>query len=146
MKLFIDTSVILAAAGSEKGASRYVFEHATVHGWSLLSIRYCLEEAQRNALKVGRKVPATLDESMVPKLALVPMELAFDKALVFSRSKDRPVLISALGAYADHLLTLDEGDFQEIVPSGGELIDGWRPHGESNRRLPNNRKASLSVS
>lgn len=117
MKIFIDTSVLLAAAGSEKGASRFVFEQAAIRGWTLITTRYCLEEAQRNAAKVGRKAPATLHESMVPKLALVPTELAFDKVLVFPKAKDRPVLISALGAKADYLLTMDEGDFQKVIGS-----------------------------
>jgi hypothetical protein len=58
-----------------------------------------------------------LQERMVPKLALVPTELAFDKALVFSKAKDRPVLLSALGAKSDYLLTLDEGDFQRMIGS-----------------------------
>ncbi|MGO9302388.1 MAG: PIN domain-containing protein [Candidatus Korobacteraceae bacterium] len=117
MKLFIDTSVLLAAAGSEKGASRFLFEQATVRGWALITTRYCLEEAQRNAAKVGHRVAATLHESMVPKLAFVPTELAFDKVLVFPKAKDRPVLLSALGAESDYLLTLDEGDFQKVIGS-----------------------------
>jgi hypothetical protein len=52
-----------------------------------------------------------------PLLVLVPNELALDKALVFPKAKDRPVLISAFGAEADVLLTLDEGDFQSVIGS-----------------------------
>ena len=47
----------------------------------------------------------------------MPTELAFDKALVFPKAKDRPVLLSALGAEADFLLTLDEEDFQRVIGS-----------------------------
>ena len=117
MKLFIDTSVLLAAAGSENGASCFLFEQAPIRGWVLVTTHYCLEEAQRNVAKVGRKASATLNESLLPKLVFVPTELAFDKVLVFPKAKDRPVLLSSLGAESDHLLTLDEGDFQKVIGS-----------------------------
>jgi predicted nucleic acid-binding protein len=117
VKLFVDTSVLLAAAGSEKGASRFVFDQANARGWALITARYCLEEAQRNVVRVGLKAPASFSQSVVPKLSVVPTELSFDKALVFPKAKDRPVLLSALGAEADYLLTLDEGDFQRVIGS-----------------------------
>lgn len=117
MKLFLDTSVILAAAGSAKGASRFVIDEATANRWTLLTAAYCLEEAQRNARKVGPRAPAVLRQLIVPKLSLVPTKLAFDKVLVFPKAKDRPVLLSALGAEADFLLTLDEADFQRVIGS-----------------------------
>ncbi|HKB91297.1 MAG TPA: hypothetical protein VKC60_12335 [Opitutaceae bacterium] len=117
MKLFLDTSVLFAAAGSAKGASRFVVEQAGKRGWRLLTALYCIEEAQRNARKVGVKAPAVLNQAILPLLELVPTELAFDKALIFPKAKDRPVLLSALGATADWLLTLDEEDFQKVVGS-----------------------------
>ena len=117
MRLFADTSVILAAAGSSEGASRFVFEHAKANSWSLLTAAYCVEEARRNGRKVGPEAGKNLDEIIVPCLTLVPTEVAFDKALVFPKAKDRPVLLSALGADADYLLTLDEGDFQKVIGS-----------------------------
>ncbi len=115
MKLFLDTSVLLAAAGSAKGASRFVFDHAADHGWRLLTSAYCVEETERNAHKLGPKAAPYWRASLLPDLTLVPIELAFDKALVFPKAKDRPVLLSALGAGADALLTLDEADFQKVI-------------------------------
>lgn len=117
MKLFIDTSVLLAAAGSENGASRFIFDQATDREWVLRTTHYCLEEAQRNVAKVGRKASTIFNGSLVPRLSLVPTELTFDKVLVFPKAKDRPVLLSALGAESDYLLTLDEGDFQKVIGS-----------------------------
>jgi predicted nucleic acid-binding protein len=117
VRLFIDTRVLLAAAGSENGASGFVLEQASVRGWALITNHYCLEEAQRNVAKVGRKASTTLKVLLASKLDLVPTELTFDKVLVFPRAKDRPVLLSALGAEADCLLTLDEGDFQNVIGS-----------------------------
>lgn len=115
MRLFIDTSVLLAAAGSARGAARFVIDEAHAHSWRLLTSPYCIEEALRNARKVNSKAPAVLGETIIPKLELVLTELTFDKVLVFPKAKDRPVLLSALGAKADCLLTLDEGDFQNVI-------------------------------
>lgn len=115
MRLFVDTSVLLAAAGSEKGAARFVIEEAGVYSWRLLTSAYCVEEALRNVRKVGRKAPEVFARTILPKLELVPTELTFDKALVFPKAKNRPVLLSALGAAADCLLTLEEGDFQNVI-------------------------------
>lgn len=47
-------------------------------------------------------------------------ELAFDWPLVFSITKDKPVLCTAL-ACADILLTLDRNDFQALL---GETVYG----------------------
>jgi predicted nucleic acid-binding protein len=41
----------------------------------------------------------------------VPNALTSKKPLLLSASKDKPVLISALAAKSDVLLTLDKGDF-----------------------------------
>jgi predicted nucleic acid-binding protein len=111
----LDTSVLLAASGSAKGASRFVFEHAKAQGWRLLSSTYCVEETDRNAGKLGPKAAPFWRASLLPRLTLVPTELAFNKVLVFPKAKDRPVLLSALGAEADVLLTLDEADFQNVI-------------------------------
>ena len=45
-----------------------------------------------------------------PALLIMDDVLTLDRPAVFSVSKDRPILFSAL-AWADILLTLDEGDF-----------------------------------
>gem|GEM_PF-1999801 len=101
MKLFVDTSVLLAAAGSAKGASRFIFEQAEAHGWLLLTSAYCVEETDRNARKLGPKSTPYWRNILLPQLTLVPVELAYDQVLVFPKAKDRPVLLSALGAEAD---------------------------------------------
>lgn len=86
-------------------------------GLDALTAPYCVAEALRNARKIESKAPAALSRAIIPKLELVPTELAFDQALVFPKAKDRPVLLSALGAEADCLLTLDEADFQKVIGS-----------------------------
>lgn len=119
MRLFLDSSVLLAAAGSAKGASRFVVASAPERQWTLLTAPYCVEESARNVTKLGRSAVMVWRNLIYPALTLVPNELAFDKVLVFPKAKDRPVLISALGAEADVLLTLDEADFQGII--GGQV-------------------------
>ena len=52
MKLFLDTSVLLAACGSEKGASREVFRLAPLNDWTLITTPYVLEETERNLPKL----------------------------------------------------------------------------------------------
>jgi hypothetical protein len=37
VRLFLDTSVLLAAAGSTGGASRFVVEEAATQGWKLVT-------------------------------------------------------------------------------------------------------------
>ena len=117
MKLFLDTSVLVAASGSSKGASRFIIESAPGQQWILLTAPYCVEETVRNVPKLGRTAAMAWRKTIHPALVLVPNELALDKALVFPKAKDRHVLISALGAEADVLLTLDEGDFQNVIGS-----------------------------
>jgi len=115
MKLFLDTSVLLAGAGSARGASRFVMEQARGQKWELLTAQYCVEEAKRNIPKLGAKAVTVLGTIVLPALFIAPTEVAFDKALVFPKAKDRPVLLSALGCEADYLLTLDEADFQRVI-------------------------------
>lgn len=52
---------------------------------------------------------------MEPRVATVTDVVSLDKALVFEKAKDRPVLISALAADADFLLTLDRTDFHRAL-------------------------------
>lgn len=110
MRLFLDTSVLLAAAGSGRGASRFLITEASAQGWVLISADYCGEEARRNLAKIGAS-EATWRKIITPALQFTNVRLALDRPLVFPKAKDRPVVISALAARCDWLLTLDETDF-----------------------------------
>jgi hypothetical protein len=44
MRLFLDTSVLLAACGSASGASRLIFRIAPAQGWFLVATPYLVEE------------------------------------------------------------------------------------------------------
>lgn len=123
MKLFLDTSVLLAAAGSGRGASRFLITEAVAHGWVLVSADYCAEEARRNLPKLGASAATAWRRTVFPALEITAVRLALDKPLVFPKAKDRPVVITALAAQSEWLLTLDETDFHGNL---GREIYGMR--------------------
>jgi hypothetical protein len=104
VRLFLDTSVLLAASASAAGASREIFRRSPANGWILIATPYGLEEVLRNLPELA---PAATADWAALRTDDV---LTLDRPAVFSVAKDRPILFSAL-AWADILLTLDEGDF-----------------------------------
>jgi len=113
--IFVDTSTILAASGSAKGLSRMVFDGAGPMGWELVTAGYCLAEVERNVDKLPGAAAATWTATIRPLLGCVPSEIVIDRPIVFSKTKDRPVLFSALGARADYLVTSDTADFAHVL-------------------------------
>ncbi len=112
MILFLDTSVLLAAAGSATGAARFICRNGVDHGWLLLTSGYCLQETLRNLPKMGTTALSFWVSLIQPVLQIAPDVLTIgERALVFPKAKDRPVVITALAAAADVLLTLDKTDF-----------------------------------
>ena len=113
MRLFLDTSVLLAASGSANGASREVFRLAAKNTWTLVVSPYVLREVQTNLSKFPPQ--ATQDWNQLHgELRAMPDVFTVDRLAVFAPVKDRPVLFSAL-AWADVLLTLDRGDFATLL-------------------------------
>ena len=113
MRLFLDSSVLLAASGSARGASREIFRLASSQGWSLIATPYVVEEVLSNLPDL---IPAATTDwaPLRQNLILLDDVLTLDRPVVFSPAKDRPILFSAL-AWADVLLTLDRGDFAELL-------------------------------
>jgi predicted nucleic acid-binding protein len=113
VRLFLDSSVLLAASGSERGASRQVIERAAGAGWVLITTPYVIDEVLANLSNLPPA--ATADWARVrPELALMDDVLTLDRIAVFQPAKDRPILFSAL-AWSDALLTLDRADFGELL-------------------------------
>lgn len=117
MNLFLDTSVLLAASGSAKGASRAIFHLASRAGWTLMSSPYVLSEVLRNLTKLPAATTAEWSR-LRQALVIVDDVVSLDRPVVFSASKYRPVLFTAL-AWSDTLLTLDRDDFAEFL--GGKF-------------------------
>lgn len=117
MKLFLDSSTLLAAAGSATGASRLLIQEASAQGWQLLSSFYCFEEARRNLGKVGPKALRDFEVIIAPRVDFAPTAVVTDRPLVYPVAKDRPVLVTALALECHALLTLDRADFQALLGS-----------------------------
>jgi len=116
VRLFLDTSVLLAACGSSAGASRGLFRLAPERGWSLLASPYVLSEVANNLAGL----PGDAAETWVAlgkDLAIWPDVLTTGFPVVFPATKDRPVLLTAM-AWADVLLTLDRKDFGGLIGGG----------------------------
>jgi predicted nucleic acid-binding protein len=116
VKLFLDASVALAAAGRKTGASRAIFDLAPTMGWELQVSNYVLREIAANLSRFPL-LAAQEWPSLEAKLSLVRDLISFDYAAVFSPSKDRPVLFTAAG-WADVLLTFDRQHFGRFFNSG----------------------------
>jgi len=113
VRLFLDTSVLLAASGSSRGASREIFRRAPESGWLLLATPYVIEEVLANLAELP--AAATADwVRLRPELVLMDDVLTLDRAAVFEPAKDRPILFSAL-AWSEVLLTLDRADFGSLL-------------------------------
>ena len=121
MKLFLDTSVLLAAAGSTAGSSRAIFHHAPAQKWLLTTSPYALNEVLRNLPKLP---PDATTEwlRLRPQLSVVDDVVSLDRPVIFAASKDRPILFTAL-AWADVLLTLDKADFSDVLGGTFPQVD-----------------------
>ena len=115
MTLFLDSSVLLAACGSVKGASREIFRRAPKQPWTLITIPYVLEEVARNLSNLPPEASADWVR-LRRQLRIEDNVLSLDRPAVFVPAKDRPILFSAL-AWSDVLLTLDTRDFGELLDS-----------------------------
>jgi predicted nucleic acid-binding protein len=124
VKIFLDSSVLLSACGSEKSLSRLITEIAPDRGWSLISASYCRSETSRNIGKLGAGAALKWPD-MQAKVEWVPNALTSKKPLLLTASKDKPVLISALAAKCEVLLTLDKGDFGLLL---GTTVYGMWVH------------------
>jgi len=113
LRLFLDSSVLLAACGSERGASRLIFNSAADCGWGLLATPYAVHEVEANVPDLGAAAEKAWPV-LLAQITIVPDVFTADRPVVFSPSKDRPILLSAL-AWADVLLTLDRADFVELL-------------------------------
>lgn len=114
MRLFLDSSVILSACGSIKSLSRLITLIAPERGWELLSSAYCRAETSRNVGKFGPAASVHW-ETLRDRLVWTPNALASQRPLLLAASKDKPVLISALAAQSQVLLTLDTRDFKLLI-------------------------------
>ena len=111
----MDSSVLLAAAGSATGASRAVFDLAATNQWTLITSRYCVAETLKNIGKLSPTAATHWEHSLAARLTVAPDAVAIRKPLAFSKGKDKPILITALAETCAALLTLDRKDFATLL-------------------------------
>ena len=113
MRVFLDSSVILSACGSELWLSRLITVLAAERSWNLVSA-YCRAETVKNLAKFAPQATAHWQD-LQARIEWVPNALTTKRPLLLTASKDKPVLISAFAAKCDTLLTLDSGDFGIVL-------------------------------
>ena len=116
MNLFLDTSVVISACVSDRGASREVCRLRGRRGWVLTITPYVAAEVEANLSGFGSSVAAAWTQ-LHPTLRVMPDVLTLNRPSVFGPPKDRPVLFAAV-AWLDVLLTLDTGDFGPLMVGG----------------------------
>jgi len=123
MKLFLDSSVLLAASGSATGASRYLIEVAGENNWLLTSSIYCLEETRKNLGKLGSEAEQCFENTLLERIKFMETKLIIDQPMIYPVAKDRPVITTAMYHSCDALLTLDRADFQSLL--GNQFYGMW---------------------
>lgn len=114
-RLFLDVSVLIAAAGSAEGGSALLLEICSTRKTQLLVTQLVLREAERNiqeeldepALLRFYQVIADLDPHVIP----APSSEDLQAAAGIVAAKDAPVLAGARAGKATHLITLDRKHF-----------------------------------
>jgi predicted nucleic acid-binding protein len=122
VRVFLDSSVLLAAAGSTKGASRFVIlNHPGCI--ELVTSDYCIHEVEFNLNKLNPQGAVDWHAQIKPELEIIPVRISLSKILIYPKAKDRPVIITALSTNAGCLLTLDKTDFKGLL--GESIYQMW---------------------
>ena len=114
VRVFLDSSVILSACGSERSLSRLITVLSAERSWNLVSAAYCRAETVKNLAKFAPQATAHWQD-LQTRIEWVPNALTTKRPLLLTASKDKPVLISALAAKPDVLLTLDARDLALLL-------------------------------
>ncbi|MFZ4776831.1 MAG: hypothetical protein ACOYM3_15785 [Terrimicrobiaceae bacterium] len=114
MRVFLDSSVLLSACGSERSLSRLITEISGEQKWELVSAAYCRAETAKNLGKFGSTAGGHWG-ALQRKVVWAPTALTTRWPLLLAASKDKPVPISALAERCDLLLTLDKSDFGMLL-------------------------------
>ncbi len=123
--IFADANVLIAGAGSRRGAGRAVLAMAEIGFFKLLVSRQVLDECDRNLRK---KLPAALPifaELLVaigPEILPDPPQEESAQWETIIEAKDAPILAAAVLAKTDRLLTLNTKDFTSEVAAQSGLI------------------------
>ena len=110
IRVFLDASVIFAAAYSETGAARELFRQATRDQVRLVVNQDVMDEAQRNLVKKvpqGETLLQVLMAVVNPEIAPDPSPQLTSQVSQYVVEKDVPVVAGALASQVDYLVTFD---------------------------------------
>ncbi|MFB2836411.1 putative toxin-antitoxin system toxin component, PIN family [Floridanema evergladense] len=119
-RVFADSSILIAGAGSRTGASRAVLTMAEIGLFKLVVSQQVLEECDRNlnkklpaALPIFTQLLAAIDPEIVPNPSLSESE----RWTTIIEAKDTPILAAAVLAKVDRMLSLNTKDFTPATQS-----------------------------
>ena len=109
MKVFVDANVLFTAAHNPSGKSAKLLANAKALDLTMVTNSYAIGEAIRNIVKKYPSQEATL-HACLKQVTIVPL-ITQGSAADGIADKDKPILLSALQANCDVLLTGDKKDF-----------------------------------
>jgi predicted nucleic acid-binding protein len=124
--VFVDSSVLIAAAASPTGASRAVLTMAEIGLFKVVLTRQILDECERNlrkklpaALSIFTQLLVVIDPDILPD----PLAKGIARWVTMIEAKDAPILAAAVLAESDRLLTLNTKDFTpDVAAQSGVTI------------------------
>jgi len=119
VRLFLDSSALLSAAGSETSLSRLIVTIAEEWGWELVTAYYCRDETNRNIHKFPPNAAKTW-KALQDELSFAANALTSNRPLLLTASKDKPVLISAM----DFGILLDTRVYGMLVTTPRSFLIG----------------------
>ena len=110
VRVFLDTSVIIAAAISSRGTSRALLNLLSAGGCTGFVSDYVLEEVQRNVSRKAPHMVSTMDIIITQAgfTLVTPTLQHIVRAEQYVELKDAPVVAAAVTAGVDALVTLDK--------------------------------------
>lgn len=117
MNVFVDANVFFAAARSPHGGSGFILRLAKAGAINVITTEFVLMEAERNIRQsCGQWELFAHYQNVLNGNYIIqqPLELLSSDANMAARylpHKDVPILVSAIRAHADALLTLDRRHF-----------------------------------
>jgi predicted nucleic acid-binding protein len=116
LKVFLDTSALVAGIASSRGAARAVLQLAEIGLIEVIVSRQVIVEADRN---IEKKLPEILNEYrafmelLAPVLLDDPRQKDIERFLKIINYDDAPILASAVISGADFLVTWDRKHFMD---------------------------------
>ncbi len=123
-RIFLDANVLYSAAYAENAGLERLWKLA---GVELLSSSYAVEEARRN-LAIDRPAAVARLDRLASTLTVVnpPQTLQLPAGIQLD-AKDAPIMLAAIHAKADHLLTGDMRHFSHLYGKRVEGVTVLRP-------------------